>query len=115
KPRIRRARTVLESLRELGVSVTLSGVDEKVPEAILLHHLPADYIRMNADFARRLINDHTLADRFQRFTQRARGAGRRLIVTMLEDAEEVSRIWQMDVDLIQGNFIQQPTEQPDSG
>ena len=31
---------------------------------------------------------------------------------MLEDAEAVSRIWQMDVDLIQGNFIQQPSEQP---
>jgi len=32
-------------------------------------------------------------------------------VPMLEDAEEVTRIWQMDVDLIQGNFIQQPVEQ----
>ena len=114
KPRIRHARTALKTLRDMGVSVTLSGVDEKVPEAVLLHHLPADFIRMKADFARRLVNDHGLAERFQRFALRAREAGRRLIVPMLEDAEEVSRIWQMDVDLIQGNFIQQPTEQPDA-
>lgn len=112
KPRIRRARTVLQTLRDLGVSVTLSGVDEKVPESVMLHHLPADYLRMKADFARRLVSDNGLADRFQRFALRAREAGRQLIVPMLEDAEEVSRIWQMDVDLIQGNFIQQPTEQP---
>jgi len=115
KPRIRRARKVLQELRDFGVSVTVSCVDEKVPESVLLNHLPADYIRMKADFARRLVSDDGLANRFQSFALRAREAGRHLIVPMLEDAEEVSRIWQMDVDLIQGNFIQQPTEQPDGG
>jgi EAL domain-containing protein (putative c-di-GMP-specific phosphodiesterase class I)/GGDEF domain-containing protein len=110
KPRIREARTILDRLQKLGIGVSLSGIDEKVPDTILLKHLPADYLRMKADFARRVLADEELAERFAAFSKTARKADRRVIVPMLEDAEEVSRIWQMDVDLIQGNFIQQPTE-----
>ncbi len=74
--------------------------------------LPANYLRMKADFAHRLLDDQELTERFEAFASAARSARRKLIVPMLEDAEEVSRIWQMDVDLIQGNFIQQPSEAP---
>jgi EAL domain-containing protein (putative c-di-GMP-specific phosphodiesterase class I) len=112
KPRIRNARDVLARLKQMGIGVALTGIDETVPEAVLLKHLPADYLRMKADFARRMLADEALAEGFQRFVGDARTAGRSLIVPMLEDAEEVSRIWQMDVDLIQGNFIQQPSEVP---
>lgn len=111
KPRIRNARAVLARLRKLGIKVSLTGIDEKVPEVVLLKHLPADYLRMKADFAHRMLDDEALTERFEAFAKTARAAGRKLIVPMLEDAEEVSRIWQMNVDLIQGNFIQQPSEE----
>lgn len=112
KPRIRDARKVLTQLQKLGIGISLTGIDEKVPEVVLLKHLPADYLRMKSDFAHRVLEDAALAERFETFAKTARAAGRKLIVPMLEDAEEVSRIWQMDVDLIQGNFIQQPSEAP---
>lgn len=112
KPRIREAREVLARLQALGIEVSLTAIDEKVPEIVLLKHLPADYLRMKADFAHRVLEDEALAVRFEDFAGAARAAGRKLIVPMLEDADEVSRIWQMDVDLIQGNFIQQPAEEP---
>jgi len=111
KPRIREAVEVLNQLGRLGVGISLSGMDEKVPEVVVLKHLPCDYLRMRPGFARLLVQDEALADRFGEFAKRAHAAGRKLIVPMLEDAEEVTRIWQMDVDLIQGNFIQQPVEQ----
>jgi EAL domain-containing protein (putative c-di-GMP-specific phosphodiesterase class I) len=112
KARLREARPALSKLRELGVGVSLAGIDEKVPEAVMLKHIPCDFLRMKADFARRVLVDDELADRFQKFAQAAHKADRQLVVPMLENAEAVSRIWQMDVDLIQGNFIQQPSEQP---
>ncbi|MDT8410063.1 MAG: EAL domain-containing protein [Wenzhouxiangellaceae bacterium] len=110
KPRLRQSRQVLQKIRELGIEVSISGIDETVPAAVLLTHLPADYLRMKADFARRLLADDALALRFQEFAHDARKAERKLIVPMLEDAEEVSRIWQMEVDLIQGNFIEEASE-----
>ncbi|MDX1626130.1 MAG: EAL domain-containing protein [Wenzhouxiangellaceae bacterium] len=113
KPRIREAKDVLAKLQSMGIGVSLTGIDEKIPEAVLLKHLPADFLRMKADFARRLLADEELALQFEAFAHDAREAGRRMIVPMLEDAEAVSKIWQMDVDLIQGNFIQQPSEAPE--
>lgn len=110
KSRIREARDVLAQIRSLGVGVSLTGIDEKIPEAVMLKHIPCDYLRMKADFARRVLGNDDLAESFQKFLGAAHEAGRKLIVPMLEDAEAVSRIWQMDVDLIQGNFIQQPSE-----
>ncbi len=112
KARLREAREALAKLRALGIGVSLTGIDEKVPEAVMLKHIPCDYLRMKADFARRVLDDDDLAQRFQKFAHAAHAADRKLVVPMLEDAEAVSRIWQMDVDLIQGNFIQQPSEQP---
>ena len=112
KPRIRDARKVLAQLQELGLGISLTGIDERVPETVLLKHLPADYLRMKSDFAHRVLDDAALATQFEAFAKSARTAGRKLVVPMLEDAEEVSKIWQMDVDLIQGNFIQQPSEAP---
>lgn len=110
KPRLRDARRVLAKLRELGIGISLTGIDERVPEAVVLKHLPADYLRMKSGFAHRMLDDGELTTRFEAFTKLAQAADRKLIVPMLEDAEEVSRIWQMNVDLIQGNFIQQPSE-----
>jgi len=112
KPRIRTARKVLEQLRKLDIGISLTGIDEKIPEIVLLKHLPADYLRMKADFAHRLLDDEELAAQFEAFVKTARAADRKIIVPMLEDAEAVSRIWRMDVDLIQGNFIQHPSEAP---
>jgi len=111
KSRIRAACEIFARLQNLKIGISIKGIDEKIPEIILLKHLPADYLRMKSDLARRILADRALAERFEAFAKSARSAGRKLIVPMLEDAEEVSRIWQMDVDLIQGNFIQQPSEQ----
>jgi len=112
KPRIREAQAILERLRKEGLSISITGIDEQVPEQVVLEHLPADYLRMKADFARRMLISDQLNKRFSDFAKMAHEASRKLIIPMLEDAESVARIWQMEVDFIQGNFIQQPSEQP---
>ncbi|MEM7055007.1 MAG: EAL domain-containing protein [Pseudomonadota bacterium] len=112
KSRIRSAQVVLEKIQQLGMQVSITGIDELISEPIILEHLPADYLRMKADFARRMLLSQQLGDRFSEFAGTVHSAGRKLIIPMLEDAESVARIWQMEVDLIQGNFIQQPSEMP---
>lgn len=112
KSRIRDAQHVFRTLQENGLEVSITRIDEQIPEPIVLEHLPADYLRMKADFARRMLVSRQLGERFTAFAKAAHQASRKLIIPMLEDAESVARIWQMDVDLIQGNFIQQPSEMP---
>jgi len=112
--RLKHVRTVLAELRKLGLGICIGGVHEAVPEELLLEHLPADYLRMAPDFVKRLLAHENVSLHYQQFVPRARAAERKTIVPMLEDAGSVARIWQMDVDLIQGNFIQDPLEQPEA-
>lgn len=106
KPRLKSARSALSQLKKAGFSISLTHVDEKVPKSVLLTHLPCDYLRMKANFARRLVDDDGLVERFGQFSKAMHDGGRKIIVPMLERSEEVAQIWKMDVDLIQGNFIQ---------
>lgn len=110
--RLKAARAVLAELNQQGLGICIGGVEETTPEELILEHVPADYLRMAPDFAKRVLARQEVASRYEHFARRARDAGRRIIIPMLEDAESVARIWQMDVDLIQGNFIQEPSEKP---
>lgn len=114
QPRLKAALPVLAALRERGVQVCIAAVDETVPAELVLEHVPADYLRMARGFVRQLLAGGEPEERFREFAAQARAAGRRIIVPMLEDAESVTRVWRMDVDLIQGNFIQEPQEAPDA-
>lgn len=113
QPRLKAALPVLAALRERGVKVCIGAVDESVSRELVLEHVPADYLRMARGFVRQLLAGGEPEERFREFAAQARAAGRRIIVPMLEDAESVTRVWRMDVDLIQGNFIQEPREAPD--
>lgn len=106
KPRLKSAKSALSAIQEAGLAVSLTHIDEKVPQAVLLKHLPCNFLRMKANFARRLLDDETLFERFNEFAEAVHAKDRRIIVPMLEHADEVAQIWKMDVDLIQGNFIQ---------
>lgn len=102
----------LGRLKALGVGICLSGIDEDVPAELLLEHLPCDYLRMGPDFAERMLADRNLFDRYSAFVARARAAGRRIIIPMLENEKTVAGIWRAPVDFIQGNFIQKPGDKP---
>lgn len=110
--RLKPALGVLTTLKGHGLEICIGGVDENSPEELLLEHVPADYLRMAPAFTKQLLAKEAVSRRYRQFAIRARAAGRSIIIPMLEDAESVARVWQMDVDLIQGNFIQEPREQP---
>lgn len=111
--RLKSARQLLPRLRDLGLGVSIGGVDERVRPADLLAQLPADYIKLGGDFARAVSRDQAQADVFRRMAEQAHAADARVIVPMVEDAETMGRLWTSAADLLQGNFIQQPMQTPD--
>lgn len=106
--RVDAARETISRLRDLGVGICISGVDENTSTELVLDELPADYLRMAARFGDRLQVEEELAERFDAFAGQARESGRKIIIPMLEDAQSVARVWRSNVDLVQGNFIQRP-------
>ena len=109
--RLDQAPHALEKLSGLGVATGVTGVDEDASAELLLDHLKTQYLRMGPGFAHRMVTDNSLAERYEEFARRAQENGRRLIIPMLENADDAARIWRSRVDLIQGNFIQRPAEE----
>ncbi len=107
---IKESRKTLNRLINLGVGVSVTGVDETSSAEVLLEHLPSNYLRMGPGFAHRMQDNEDMAQRYEKFADRAQASGRKLIIPMLEDADAVARIWRAKVDLVQGNFIQRPRE-----
>lgn len=88
------------SLRELGVKLSLAGVDHEVVAAGLLEHLPLDYIKLAPGYGAH-------AAELGALVKLAHEHGRQVIAPRVEDAATAVRLCAAGVDFLQGNFVQQ--------
>lgn len=110
---LKAARQLLPQLAELGFGVAISGIDDASEAGLMLSHLKADYYRIATTLVRDVGRDSAVTTRFDEMITRIHQAGAKVIVSRVEDAESMSKLWSRNVDLLQGNFIQQPSQKPD--
>ncbi|HJU25744.1 MAG TPA: EAL domain-containing protein, partial [Rhodanobacteraceae bacterium] len=87
-------------LRELGVKLSLAGVDREAIATGLLEHLPLDFIKLAPGA------EGESAD-LVALVQAAHEHGRQVIAPRVEDAAAAVRLCAAGVDFLQGNFVQQ--------
>lgn len=88
------------SMRELGIKLSLAGVDHEAMSAGLLEHLPLDYIKLAPGYG---ANGVDLGG----VVKVAHEHGRQVIAPRVEDAATAVRLCAAGVDFLQGNFVQQ--------
>ncbi|MEO6967793.1 MAG: EAL domain-containing protein [Rhodanobacteraceae bacterium] len=87
-------------LRELGIKLSLAGIDHEALSAGLLEHLPLDYIKLAPGYG------GSGAD-LGGLVKTAHEHGRQVIAPRVEDAATAVRLCAAGVDFLQGNFVQQ--------
>jgi diguanylate cyclase (GGDEF)-like protein len=88
------------SMRELGIKLSLAGVDREAVAAGLLEHLPLDYIKLAPGYL-------GSGDELGALIRVAHEHGRQVIAPRVEDAATAVRLCAAGVDFLQGNFVQQ--------
>lgn len=88
------------SMRELGIKLSLAGVDREAVAAGLLEHLPLDYIKLAPGYVGN-------GDDLGTLIRVAHEHGRQVIAPRVEDAATAVRLCAAGVDFLQGNFVQQ--------
>ncbi len=88
------------NLRELGVKLSLAGVDREAVASGLLEHLPLDYIKLAP-------GAESAGPDLAALVQAAHEHGRQVIAPRVEDAAAAVRLCAAGVDFLQGNFVQQ--------
>ena len=68
-----------------------------------------DYVKIDGSFIHDLVNNHANQDSIREVLKPAKDKGVSVIASFVEDASSLSVLWQCGVQLIQGNFLQEPS------
>jgi len=105
--KMREALAFFEAMRKLGVRVVMDEYDGGLTALQLLGVVATDYVKLSDRYTR----DNGIAlhsDELRTLVRAAHDSGRLVIAPKVENAQSAALLWTMGVDLIQGNFVQQP-------
>jgi len=92
-------------MKQLGVSLTLSGFEAGEQGSELLRHLPVDYVKLSSRYTR--TNDDAIRMELRRLVELAHANERLVIAPRVEEARVAAALWSSGIDLIQGNFVRE--------
>jgi len=105
--RMREALAFFEAVRKIGVRIAIDEYDGGLTALQLLGVVSADYLKLSDKYTLgNAISAH--ADELRTLVRAAHDGGRHVIAPKVETAQSAASLWTMGVDLIQGNFVQQP-------
>lgn len=76
----------------------------------LLNHVPADFLKIDGSLITGMADSKEAQARVKSIAELARGSNMVCIAEFVADASCLATLWQIGVDAIQGNFIQEPAK-----
>jgi EAL domain-containing protein (putative c-di-GMP-specific phosphodiesterase class I) len=74
----------------------------------LLNHVPADFLKIDGSLISGMVDSKEAQARVKSIADLARANNMICIAEFVADASCLAKLWQIGVDGIQGNFIQEP-------
>ncbi len=105
---LRSARHFAERLRELGCSFALDDFGVGFGTFTYLKHLPVDFLKIDIEFVRDLVNDDADRQVVAAIVGAARLFDMKTVAEGVEDQETHDLLREMDVDYVQGYWIGRP-------
>ena len=105
---IRKAKILTEALHALGAGIAIDHFGVSGNCVQLLEHLPqVSFIKFHASYAQKF-NDKEVLRRMTQLMEISKQKKIKSIVSHVEDANVMARLWQMGVNYIQGYHVQEP-------
>ena len=96
-----------KALRDLGAYVAIEHFGVGNGSQQLIEHIPANSVKFHPDFARNY-NDKEQFKKMSQLMEASKQRSMKTIVSHVEDANVMARLWQMGVNYIQGFNVQEP-------
>lgn len=107
---LKQSKTLIEALHEIECEFTLDGFGLGTDPFKILSHLPADYLKIDAQFMENLATSPENQRAIKELTDNAHGQNKLTIAQYVDDANALSVLWGIGVNYIQGNFLAVPSE-----
>jgi EAL domain-containing protein (putative c-di-GMP-specific phosphodiesterase class I)/GGDEF domain-containing protein len=104
---IRKAKVLTKVLRDSGASVAIEHFGVGANSAQLIEHLPVNFLKFHASFTANFA-EKEIQKKMSALMEMAKLRRIKTIVSHVEDANVMARMWQMGVNYIQGYHIQEP-------
>lgn len=103
---IRKAAALREKLRSLKVDLALDYFGDSKSAVSLLEQLQPDYVKVSPSFANE-IAEQAVYDRLASLIKASHAQGAKVIIPFVENTRIMGQLWQMGIDYVQGNALQQ--------
>ena len=107
---IKTAKQFTDTVRPMGCKLAVDGLSSGTEPFKLFKHIDADFIKIGLAYVLDLNNNKENKDAIQNIAQEAKHRGQQLIVTQIENAQQLTTFYTLDVEFVQGNFLQPPDE-----
>jgi PAS domain S-box-containing protein len=104
---IRKAKMLTKALREAGAGIAIEHFGAGNASAQMLDHVPATFIKFHRSFTTNFA-DKEVQRKMTTLIEVAKQRSIKTIVSHVEDANVMARMWQMGVNYIQGYHVQEP-------
>ncbi|WP_018869985.1 GGDEF domain-containing phosphodiesterase [Thioalkalivibrio sp. ALgr3] len=107
------AMNVGRGLKEMHGHLCVDDFGNGLKPFQLLQHLDADHIKLDASFVKNLAESEENQETIREYTEAAHAKGKQVIVPHIEDASALAVLYGLNVNLVQGFFLQAPMPEPD--
>lgn len=104
---IRKAKSLTHALIEMGAGLAIEHYGIGANSVQMLDHIPAHFLKFHSSYTQKFAEKET-QKRLTEFVQVAKQRNIKTIVSHVEDANVMARLWQMGVNFIQGYHVQEP-------
>ena len=105
---IRKAKALTEALAKLGAGIAIDHFGISATSSQLIEHLPrVSYLKFHSSYTQKF-NEKDINRRMSQLMEVAKQKKIKTIVSHVEDANVMARLWQMGVNYIQGYHVQEP-------
>ncbi|MES2884806.1 MAG: EAL domain-containing protein [Pseudomonadota bacterium] len=105
---VRKAKGITQALSDLGAGIAIDHFGTSANSIQLIEHLPKiSYLKFHPTYTQKF-NDKDLQRRMGQLMEIAKQKKIKTIVSHVEDANVMARLWQMGVNYIQGYHVQEP-------
>ncbi|TDU32360.1 PAS domain S-box-containing protein [Panacagrimonas perspica] len=104
---IRKAKVLTKAMRDFGASVAIEHFGIGANSAQLVEHLPINFLKFHSSYTHNF-TDKDIQKKMSTLMEMAKQRRIKTIVSHVEDANVMARMWQMGVNYIQGYHVQEP-------
>ncbi len=107
---LERMEQLAEGLHQINCRIGLSHFTFETESVNLARHLNADLAVFETDTAANITKDKEYRELLTTYNEQLQNEGIKTVVTHIEEAAQLAVLWNVGVDFIQGNFIQEPVD-----